>query len=104
MKSPIFLSECGDVSAFKDTETLRLYIEPMDVQNNEYQVFCSDGTRLIPLVKNDEVQIQSTSEKTPNDLLGLINEFFQRTKPDIGEIPTLDLAVSAFVENFGFCE
>lgn len=104
MNTTTFLNENGDISAFKDVEALRIYIEPIDVQNNEYQVFCSDGTRLATLVQNGEVQIQSTNEKVPDELLELINNFFQGTKPVIGKIPTLDLAVSAFVENFGFCE
>lgn len=104
MKFPIFLDEQGDLSAFKNVETLRLYIEPIDIKNGEYQVFCADGKSVIPLVKNDGVQIQATNEKMQNELLGLINEFFQRTKPAIGTISALDLAVSAFVKNFGFCE
>ncbi len=105
MNNPIFLNDHGDVSVFNDVESLKLYVEPIDVKNGEYQAFCADGTRLNLSVQEDVVLIacESNSEKEANKLLTLINNFFKSAKPGVGEFNNLEIAVSAFIENFGLC-
>jgi hypothetical protein len=57
MKTPIVAYNYGDVLVFEKVEFLQGYIEPQDVEDDEYIVFDSEG-RLLQLVL-----------RTPNEII-----------------------------------
>ncbi|WP_143133412.1 hypothetical protein [Pseudoduganella namucuonensis] len=46
MKTPIYVSEHGDVSAFDTVEAAERYVEAVDIGRQEYIVTDGDGHRL----------------------------------------------------------
>ena len=56
IKHPIFLDNFGDVLVFESVRDATRYIEPIDVTNNEYVGYDSEG-RLLNLTVTDENQI-----------------------------------------------
>jgi hypothetical protein len=46
MRPPLIVDEHGDVELFRDAAALEGYLEAIDVQNNEYIVYDSDGRRV----------------------------------------------------------
>lgn len=106
MKTPIFLNEHGDISAFRNESAVKLFIEPIDVQNAEYAAFSADGSELTLSVSKGQVHLVSgmIKEIESDKLLDLINGFFRRTKSSPCEFRTLDAAVEAFIQTFGFSE
>ncbi len=49
MQTPIIVDQNGDVMFFGSVEEAEAYIEPIDVKNNEYVAFDSEG-RLLRLI------------------------------------------------------
>jgi hypothetical protein len=66
MRLPIIASSSGDVLIFETVELAQGYIEPQDVEDNEYIVFDSEG-RLLQLVlrTQDEILVEQV-ETIPN--------------------------------------
>lgn len=50
MKPPIIVSENGDISIYDTLEEAILGLEAIDVRNNEYEFFDSEGYRLIAVL------------------------------------------------------
>jgi hypothetical protein len=71
MKTPIFINEMGDISVFDSVEDAERYLEPIDVANNEYVGYDSEG-RLLQLTVTDanRVSIRS-SEPIPKHAVEL---------------------------------
>ena len=86
MKPPIVLNESrelrrsGDVTFFSSVEDAAAYMEPVDVENNEYFAFDSTGLRLALKVAGDSVFIQP-GESSPTHqgvLRGVLVDFYKR--------------------------
>jgi hypothetical protein len=56
MKAPVILSNYGDVLIFDSIEKAERYIEPIDVTNNEYIAYDSEG-RLLRLVEQSRYRV-----------------------------------------------
>jgi hypothetical protein len=63
MKTPIFINERGDVSVFESVEDAEHYIEPIDVANNEYVGYDSEG-RLLQLTVTDANRVNIRSAES----------------------------------------
>lgn len=60
IKTPIFLDESGDVLVFESVEYAERYIEPIDVANDEYVGYDSEG-RLLHLMVTDRRRVSICS-------------------------------------------
>ena len=60
MKPPIFVYEPIDLSVFESVEAAELGVKPIDVLNNEYLYFDSEGTVLVASVTRDNRGIERT--------------------------------------------
>jgi hypothetical protein len=95
MKLPIILDEKGDLSVYDSLEKLLKYVEPIDVRNQEYIVYDSEGrflqlgtatTRILfGLLEGPEVVTFETEEPTPaqaSELRACISDFLTRVCVD----------------------
>lgn len=88
MKTPIIVSENGDILIFPTVEEACAYLEPIDVRNGEYIAYDSDGQLL---------ELKVSLEKTKN-IFG-IN--FQKERVSINSTLTEDKeGLIARLENF----
>ena len=64
MKTPIIIDSFGDVLVFESVEDAECYLEPIDVANDEYIGYDSEG-RLLQLLVTDSnrVSIQSAESE-----------------------------------------
>jgi len=53
MKPPIIADNRGDVLVFETVEKAERYLEPIDVKNNEYEIYDAGGWRLTASVIRD---------------------------------------------------
>lgn len=60
MKEPIIVYENGSVDIFESVEKAELYIEPIDVKNNESVFYDSEGRLLKASVQEDQNGIERT--------------------------------------------
>lgn len=59
MKPPIVVYEPGDASIFQSVGSAEAYLEPIDVKNNEYVAYDSEGRLLRLSATNFRVTIES---------------------------------------------
>ena len=57
--TPIIIDNRGDILVFESTESATRYIEPIDVENNEYVAFDSKGYLLQLYVVSGRVHIKA---------------------------------------------
>lgn len=53
MQTPLVVSEMGDIDLFETVREAEVYLEPIDVENDEYEAFDASGRRLILDVVNE---------------------------------------------------
>ena len=82
MKVPIIVSNFGDVLIFDSIEKAERYIEPIDVDNNEYIAYDSEG-HLLHLVNLPRYQVAiepaETEPNHANELREILMDFLART-------------------------
>lgn len=95
MKTPIVLTEHGDVQVFSTVDELLQFAEPIDVKNGEYIVFDADGAPIELYLEQVEsraffglvvfekervcVRQSETKQTTQSELKRLLIEFLVRT-------------------------
>ncbi|VAW80714.1 hypothetical protein MNBD_GAMMA12-854 [hydrothermal vent metagenome] len=110
MKAPFILNENGDISLFKDMESLVCYLEPEDIRNCEYTVHDSDGYKLKLDIGRDSknIQIVRVSERDDNkccldalkiSLIEFLNSLDINT---VSNAPTLDQLIIIIVQKLGY--
>jgi hypothetical protein len=84
MKTPIIIYEHGDISFFESVQDVERYLEPIDVKNDEYIAYDSEG-RLLQLSVEHRTPVDrvvlSYSETQPMHALELkqiLLDFFTR--------------------------
>ncbi len=94
MKAPIIVSENGSLSLFKTVQDAENYLEPIDIINQEYEIFDSDGKVLrqrvaermvkcffgLYTVNVDGVYLDDSDEKNPEKLKELLQEYLERSR------------------------
>ena len=107
MKAPIVVNEHGDVSVFETVEHAARSLEAIDVANNEYVAYDSEGRLLVleAAESNQKVVIRAaeTAAAHADELRRVLVEFFSRAGVrDIS--PTMKLAelIAAYVARYGY--
>ena len=105
MKAPIILNENGDVSLFATLEDAARYMEPIDVRNNEYVAYDSEGYRLklVPAAKNVMITGRIEDKPSPEALSRLLSSFWERAANDkVPKTGSLQELVTACAQRFGY--
>jgi hypothetical protein len=119
MKAPIIIFEHGDVTFFETVTKAQIGIEPIDVVNNEYVAYDSDGRLLSLAVEQIEkpsflgkaksieiVKISETKESPvhSDDFRKLLLQFFMKTEvyDQTDESLSLGDLVDKAVKQFGY--
>jgi len=105
MKAPIILDENGDVSLFVTLEDAARYMEPIDVRNNEYVAYDSEGYRLtlVPGAKNVMITGRTDSKPSAEALKRLLSSFWERaTKGKPPNNDTLEQLITSCAQRFGY--
>ena len=97
MKLPIIISEHGDLSLYDSLEAAQCDVEAIDVRNNEYIAFDSEGRLLkldlVPMRWTDGVSI-SVAEVEPTHqsaLAATIHVFLKRVLPIESSLDSMSL-------------
>lgn len=96
MKYPIviFEQEC-DLAMFNTVRDAERYLEPIDVKNDEYIGFDSEGRLLAIKVEQNKVRIEETAFIQKEILMGKLVDFLARVKNmqkiDLLKMPLADL-------------
>jgi hypothetical protein len=107
MKPPIFIDEHGDITAFESVEHAELSLEAVDVRNQEYVAYDSDGKLLnVGVGPADSISISEISPVVDAEqgLKQALLNVFARHAPAHNELERRDLheIVSMFVKLYGY--
>ena len=104
MRPPIVVNEHGDVSAFASVADAARKLEPVDVQNNEFVAYDSDGYRLALVVHEHVVSIPGPmlGPPSPAELEEVLRSFAQEVGSPLPESNSLQDLVGHFVRQFGY--
>jgi hypothetical protein len=77
MKPPIIVYEPGDASIFESVGSAEAYLEPIDVKNNEYVAYDSEGRLLRLSATNFKVTIASAEPEATHmlELRKILSDF-----------------------------
>jgi hypothetical protein len=64
---PIIVNEKGDVSLYETVEDAEVALEPIDIENEEYAIFDSEGLVMVPRVANDQIHVE-LSDSSPRQV------------------------------------
>ncbi|MBF0435864.1 MAG: hypothetical protein HQL77_10900 [Magnetococcales bacterium] len=113
MKYPIIVSENGSLILFKTVQDAENYLEPIDIINQEYEIFDSDGKILRQRVAKrtikysfwrrtvnvDGIYIDDGDESNPERLKKLLQKFLKRSRKfDAANINIDDLDLADLIE------
>ena len=90
IEPPIILNETrqpgvpGDISFFDTIERAVQYVEPVDVENCEYEVFDIRGQLLALTVRDDLVELTGTGIINRNGLISLLEQHLPRCEAEAG--------------------
>jgi hypothetical protein len=81
---PIVVQNQNEVILFESVEDAQLWMEAIDVRNNEYEIFDSTGLRLDPNVVTGQIETVQISIHEPRSrdvdrLRGILLDFVVRT-------------------------
>jgi hypothetical protein len=88
MKEPIIVYENGAVDIFDRRDRAEAYVEPIDVRNNEYVFYDSEGQLLEALIVEDS--------------RGIEHVVLQDGKEEIYDKPGLALILARFLNYLGY--
>ena len=79
MKTPIIVSENGDIAFFNSIEDATSYLEPIDVENNEYDFYDAEGLILkaLPTKPNITILEPETKEINTDKLISILKKFYE---------------------------
>lgn len=75
MKTPIIVYENGDLLIFESIKDAVVYLEPVDVENDEYTAFDSEGYNLKLRTDGNIVFIEKQDSKSSEYLHEILTEF-----------------------------
>jgi hypothetical protein len=92
MKVPIIVVESGDILFFRSLSIAERYLEPIDVRNNEYIAYDSEGRslRLIPCEHRVKIELAEEKSTDADKLKEALLAYFTR----VGFAPDLLLRAS----------
>jgi len=85
MKTPIITVENGDVCFFSNVEDAATYLEPIDIKNEEYEIYDSEAMLLNAIPTEPKITILELDEKIfkKDHLTEAIKEFFIKIGLDV---------------------
>lgn len=95
MKAPIIIENSGDLLIFESADKAERYIEPIDVQNQEYMGYDSEGRLLLFYIQHPNKVFIQTAESEPlhqNELRNVLIDFLERIGVSSEEIKYLPLS------------
>jgi hypothetical protein len=121
MKAPIIVNEHGNVSIFESVEYAEQYLEPIDVTNEEYVVYDSEGHLLqlavsqkelpsifcgIELIDAVRISPVGSGSGSSSELRKLLIKFFRETKTGVEKSDLLSLRelVDESVSIYGYTQ
>ena len=118
MKAPIIISEDGDLSFYKSPENAAKSIEITDIENNLYEIFSANGSRLNPdvsfsekpilfgllKIRKENIQLYESTLIEENKLKELIFSFLEVTnrKKNILVEDNLESLIDFCINEFGY--
>ncbi len=118
MKPPIIITEHGDVSIFESPDDAQMYLEPIDVENGEYQAYDKDGHILnlrvigvdrpsfFGMIRTKRIKVEEASDKKehPDELKRILLNFFKDTSiyDQSDESQPLNKLIDKAVNAFGY--
>ena len=107
MKAPIVVDENGDVSVFETVEYAAAFLEAIDVANDEYVAYDSEGRLLALEVSSANQQVMIREAETvathADDLRRTLRSFFSRTGVrDIASTVKVGELIARFVAEYGY--
>jgi len=95
IRPPIILDETGAIDVFGSIEAAESYMEPIDVEDNRYVAFDSEG-RLLRILTTPNVTLEA-AEEVPNhveqvrEILIRLLRYCGSTDPDLSSLPLKEL-------------
>ena len=68
--------EHGDIDIFETLKDAELYLEPIDIKNQEYEIFYENGFRINGTVVNDRTKLDSVESQCEREYLTLLIKKF----------------------------
>jgi hypothetical protein len=104
MTPPIVVDENGDVSFYPSVEAAARALEPIDVKNNEYIAYDSEGFILQLAFSGPNVIITGHGSATPalGALTEVLQSFWERAATPAPKAVSLNHLVTQSVERFGY--
>lgn len=86
-RAPIIVNERGDVSLYETLAEAEVALEPIDVENNEYTIFDSEGLTMVPRIAEDRIHVKlsdsSPGPHEPEQLQEVLRRFLARLEPNL---------------------
>ena len=86
-REPIIIDAKGDVELFASLAAAETALEPVDVANEEYKIFDSEGVLLGAMVATDGIHVRivesSPPDRQPEELVSVLRRFLSRVGNDL---------------------
>ena len=86
-KPPIIVNEKGDVELYETIPDAEVALEPIDVENDEFTIFDSDGLVIVPRVAADRIHVElrdsSPQEFEPDQLQATLRRFLSQLDEEL---------------------
>lgn len=106
MTPPIVVTEHGDISFYPAVAAAALALEPIDVRNNEYVVYDSEGykLKLVPGTTNVMIIGRINEKPVPEALHRALRSFWESAagEPVPVGISSIEQLLSLCVQRFGY--
>ena len=105
MTPPIVIDENGDVTLYQSVEAAARSLEPIDIKNNEYVAYDSEGFVLNFECQGPHVLIsgRASSQPAPEALLAVLQSFWERAlKTPWPATTSANQAVAQSCKRFGY--
>ena len=106
MLPPVIINENGDVSVYKTADAAAQNLEPIDVENNEYTAFDSEGypLQLTPGQHTVSIPGRTGAAADPDTLAKILRSFLQRAsgQPVPRELSTPSALLALYIDRYGY--
>lgn len=105
MTPPIVIDENGDVTLYQSVEAAARALEPIDIKNNEYVAYDSEGFVLAFEGQGPRVLIsgRASAQSDPQALLAVLQAFWERAaKSPWPATTSVKQAVAQSCKRFGY--
>lgn len=107
MTPPFIIDEHGDVSLYETAEIAGRALEPIDIENNEYVGYDSEGFVLAFVCHGPSVHISGrvSNHPEPEKLIAVLRSFWERAAQTPWPVTaSVGQAVAQSCKRFGYCE